>query len=207
MADRRRSSSGGATSGRDGANPSLLTTCQVAKALGVSHQTVVNWANQGDLASSRTVGGHRRFLPTDVAAVARAKGLPLPASFLGSSMRTVLLVDDDEVLSDSVRQYFVERGGLYVEAAANWFEFGRAVERHAPDVIVLDVHLPGGDGVQVPKLLAKDPKSRHIPVIAWTTAESDDADLRVRRAEFADVVRKPAQLGELLRRVQTLLAA
>lgn len=182
-----------------------LRTEEVAQALGVSKQTVVNWSKKGELEPTRTVGGHRRFRPHDVIALARAKDLPVPPEFVALSTRRVLLVDDDLALSESVVEFFLE-AGLDVQFATNWFDFGRAVERHSPAIVLLDIDLPGGSGVDVPQLLRKDPKSRHIQVIAWMGASDDATHERVRRSQFADVVYKPAHLGELLQRVQTLLA-
>jgi excisionase family DNA binding protein len=182
-------------------------TSDVARALRISNQTVVNWAEKGVLPCSRTAGGHRRFLRTDVVALARQKNRIVPSGFCAPSGRKVLVVDDDPYLSDSVSQYLVRLGGLEVEAARSWFQFGRALERHAPDVILLDLRMPGENGLDVCRMLHTDPRSRHIRVIAWMAAHEDGLDDRVRETPFAAVVRKPGHLDDLLRRVQSLLAA
>ena len=62
--------------------PTYYTTYQVAKHLGVSLPTVVNWVNSGLLAAHRTPGGHRRIARNDIIAFAREHNYPLSREFL-----------------------------------------------------------------------------------------------------------------------------
>src|SRR4029079_5256283 len=78
--------------------PTYYTTYQVAKYLGVSLPTVVNWVNSGLLAAHRPPRAHRRIARNDIITFARDNDYPLSREFLeaGSGRRKVLIVDDEQ---------------------------------------------------------------------------------------------------------------
>lgn len=63
----------------DPTKPRLLTSTEVAQSLGVGVSSIKRWTNEGKLESTRTEGGHRRYLPESVHRFARARGLPTDA--------------------------------------------------------------------------------------------------------------------------------
>ncbi|MFQ5955657.1 MAG: PleD family two-component system response regulator, partial [Kiloniellales bacterium] len=79
------------------------------------------------------------------------------------------------------------------------------VERHSPDIILLDVMMPGMDGYEVCKRLKDDPKSMHIPVVMVTALR--DAPDRVHGLEVGadDFLTKPVNDTALLARVRSLI--
>jgi DNA-binding response OmpR family regulator len=117
-------------------------------------------------------------------------------------VQRVLVVDDDVTVSDVVRRY-LERAGYDVALAAD----GPAAltifsERH-PDLVVLDLMLPGIDGLEVCRRMRAD--ARDVPVV-MLTALGDEAD-RVLGLELGadDYVTKPFSPRELVLRVQSVL--
>ncbi len=180
--------------------PVYYTTYQVAKFLGVSLPTVVNWVNSGLLAAHRTPGGHRRIAHNDIIAFARAHHYPVARDLLeaGSGQRKVLIVDDETDFSEMVREYLSLRGGFEVEVADSGFQAGLTVARFKPDLILMDIMMPDMDGFQVYRLLCEDPETRHIPVIACTAYRDIAIDARVREEGFDGFVEKPLQLEGLL---------
>ena len=116
--------------------------------------------------------------------------------------RRVLVVDDESQIVEVLRAY-LEREGMIVETCGSVAEAVPALTRIAPDVLVLDITLPDGSGLDVLRAAAS-PNAR-IPTI-MLTARGDEAD-RVLGLELGadDYVTKPFSPRELVARVRSLL--
>jgi DNA-binding response OmpR family regulator len=115
--------------------------------------------------------------------------------------QTVLVVDDEEAIAEAVRAR-LESEGYRVVVAADGAQALDAAEREPPDLVVLDLMLPGMDGLEVCKRLQRD---RWVPVL-MLTARTEEAD---KVAGFAvgadDYLTKPFSLRELAVRVRAIL--
>jgi len=120
--------------------------------------------------------------------------------------RHILIVDDEEDIVELVR-YNLEKASYSCTGVTTGNEAVRTARMSLPDLIVLDLMLPGLDGLQVCSLLKNDPKTRHIPIM-MLTARGTEADI-VRGLELGadDYVTKPfspkvlvARVGAVLRR-------
>ena len=79
------------------------------------------------------------------------------------------------------------------------------VRRQAPDVILLDLHLPGLSGGQVLTELRADPKTRHLPVLMLTADVTADSQARLSTDGADGYVSKPFQVADLLERMEQAL--
>ena len=79
-------------------------------------------------------------------------------------------------------------------------------QAHDPDLILLDIRMPGLDGYEVLKALVEDPFTNHIPVIMLTNLSGPRRVCRGLNAGADDYVTKPFEFGELCARVQRLIA-
>jgi DNA-binding response OmpR family regulator len=114
----------------------------------------------------------------------------------------VLVVDDDPTVSDVVRRY-LERADIEVTLASDGFGALRAVAEQRPDLVVLDLMLPGLDGLEVCRRLRDNDPG--LPVV-MLTALGDEADRVVGLSLGADdYVTKPFSPRELVLRVQSVL--
>jgi len=115
--------------------------------------------------------------------------------------RRVLVVDDEPEIAGVVRAY-LEREGMTVEACGNVGDALTVLERFAPDVLILDVTLPDGNGLDV--LRASSANGR-VPTI-MLTARVEESD-RILGLELGadDYVTKPFSPRELVARVRSLL--
>jgi len=120
------------------------------------------------------------------------------------SRERILVVDDEEDILDLVR-YNLEKDGYEVACAASGETVLPAVRRLPPDLIILDLMLPGVDGLTVMKLLKADEAARRIPVI-MLTAKGGEADI-VTGLELGadDYVTKPFSPRVLVARVRSVL--
>ncbi|HET8660877.1 MAG TPA: response regulator transcription factor [Micromonosporaceae bacterium] len=114
----------------------------------------------------------------------------------------VLVVDDDPTVSDVVRRY-LEHAGLTVTLAADGPAALAAFDRERPDLVVLDLMLPGIDGLEVCRRLRA--QAGGVPIV-MLTARGDEAD-RVLGLQLGadDYVTKPFSPRELTLRVQSVL--
>jgi DNA-binding response OmpR family regulator len=116
-------------------------------------------------------------------------------------VRTVLVVDDEPEIVRLVRDY-LERAGFAVATAGDGDEALRVAHRSRPDIVVLDLGLPGIDGLDVARELRR---SGEMPII-MLTARTEEAD-RVAGLELGadDYVSKPFSPRELVARVRAVL--
>jgi DNA-binding response OmpR family regulator len=116
----------------------------------------------------------------------------------------LLVVEDDHDISDLIVRY-LQKAGHTVEAVTSGSAVLPRVRAMPPDAIVLDLMLPGMDGLLVCQALRADPATAAIPVI-MLTARGEEAD-RIRGLELGadDYVTKPFSPKELTARVAALL--
>lgn len=118
--------------------------------------------------------------------------------------KKILLVEDDPDLLEVLKLTF-EGQGLQPITAEDGEEGLKLARRHAPDLIVLDVMLPGIDGFEVCRQLRSDPGLKNTPIV-MLTAQTEEADVVLGFGMGADdYVAKPARPRELVARVQSLL--
>jgi len=113
----------------------------------------------------------------------------------------VLVIDDDERLRKLLREY-LEENGFYVFSVGDGSEALKTIEREAPDIIILDIMLPGKDGLDVLKEINR---KYSIPVI-MLTAKGEDTD-RIIGLELGadDYIAKPFNPRELLARMRAVM--
>jgi len=113
----------------------------------------------------------------------------------------ILVVDDDPGIRDVVSE-FLERHGYAVDTAADGREMERAISRRTPDLVVLDVMLPGEDGLAICRRLS----TGDGPAIIMLSAMGEETD-RIVGLELGadDYVPKPCNPRELLARVRAVL--
>jgi DNA-binding response OmpR family regulator len=113
----------------------------------------------------------------------------------------VLVVDDEPAITDFIR-IGLSREGFEVETASNGRAALAAVDRFAPDVVVLDVMMPRMDGIALTRELAGDPRRGLVILSA-----RDDTQDRIVGLDLGadDYLGKPFEFGELLARVRSVL--
>ena len=118
-----------------------------------------------------------------------------------SEKQRILLVDDDPNISHLVRLY-LEKDGFDVTEAARGDEALEAFRRETPALVLLDVMLPGMDGLQVLKEIRKTSK---VPVIMLTARDETFDKVLGLELGADDYVTKPFETKELVARVKAVL--
>lgn len=118
--------------------------------------------------------------------------------------RTILVVDDEKDLVDLIT-YNLQRNGYHVVCALNGTEALELAQKHVPDLVVLDLMLPGIDGTEVARRLKGDARTAQVPII-MLTAKGEETDVVVGLTIGADdYVTKPFSMKILLARLTTVL--
>ncbi|MAE63116.1 MAG: DNA-binding response regulator [Phycisphaeraceae bacterium] len=120
------------------------------------------------------------------------------------SARRVLVVEDEQDLLDLLR-YNLERDGFVVKCTKSGEDAWRVVQRERPDLIVLDLMLPGMDGLELCRRLKGDPQTDSVPVV-MLTARGEESDIVVGLEMGADdYVVKPFSPRVLNARLRAVL--
>ena len=126
-----------------------------------------------------------------------------PASDLREREPITLLVVDDTESNLRLIKRWLERDGYRVLTAKNGTEALAAIEQELPDVVVLDVMMPGPSGLQVCEAIKSRERTAHLPVVLLTGASLSE----VQRASGADaILEKPAAPATLKAVISRLLA-
>jgi excisionase family DNA binding protein len=178
--------------------PAWLTVGQAARYLGVAQSTIRKWSDQGRVPTFYTPGGHRRYRRDDLEAFLDRSG---PGHRAGP---LVLIVDDDLGVRELMRGS-LEREGYTVREAASAADALEALDDRVPELVLLDVVMPGADGWQLLRWM----QERHgsIPVIMFSgETEAPPVDAALERGARG-FVGKPFDPQELIDRAKQLVPA
>jgi twitching motility two-component system response regulator PilH len=99
----------------------------------------------------------------------------------------------------------LEKGGHNVSSADNAEDGIKQAKAVKPDVILMDVVMPGMNGFQATRALTKDPETQHIPIIIVTTKDQETDRVWGLRQGAKDYVTKPVDANDLLAKVKAVL--
>lgn len=116
----------------------------------------------------------------------------------------ILVVDDERDFTVTVRDR-LEASGFETCVAHEGIRALEMAHKKKPDLIILDIRMPAGDGLTVLKTLREKEETRKIPVVILTGLDEEGLEEKVKKLGAALFLRKPFDLGSLVSRVSTLL--
>jgi two-component system phosphate regulon response regulator PhoB len=122
-----------------------------------------------------------------------------------SVLKKILIVDDDAFIRRPL-EFILRQEGYDARTAANGLDCLQKVEQEPPDLIFLDVMMPGQDGFSVCSTLKRDERYAHIPVILLSARGQENDRQRGIELGAKDFMTKPYSPQELLRRVREILS-
>ena len=123
-----------------------------------------------------------------------------------TALRTVLYVDDEPDIREIVRIALGLTRGLAVHTASSGEQALTLVREQQPDLILMDIQLPGMDGLKATALLKQDELTRAIPVIALTALAMSGDEERIRAAGCDGYIAKPFAYREFLATIAAQLS-
>ncbi|MEM7330610.1 MAG: hybrid sensor histidine kinase/response regulator [Chloroflexota bacterium] len=116
----------------------------------------------------------------------------------------ILLIEDNPI-NIRMMEDILLRSGYHVDVASNGLEGLDMVTQYTPDLILLDVVMPGLSGFEVCKRLKADPQTSLIPIIFMTAETEMDSIVQGFELGAVDYIKKPIQFRETIARIQTHL--
>jgi two-component system, response regulator, stage 0 sporulation protein F len=127
-------------------------------------------------------------------------------SVTGMEGNTILIVDDEPNLLRAMNVR-LKAAGYKVIAAMDGMQAVMMTHKHNPDLVILDIRMPGGSGLTVLEKLKASLKTRRIPVIVASAFSDEDIMDKARLLGAAKFFRKPFEIDDLLKAIEEALPA
>lgn len=176
-----------------------FSTSEVAKYCHVTADTIRKWAEAGRIHVFKTPGGHRRIRREDLIRFLRDNSIPIHADLDDSGVK-VLVVDDEKAVISVIRR-FLERTQtpFQIEVAMDGYDAGHLVATFRPDVVFLDLRLPGVDGFEVCRRIKNAPEHSHTHVLGMTGYYQPEVAERIVELGATMCLQKPFTPDDLRR--------
>ena len=143
--------------------------------------------------------------PPTGAPVDPARGLRTSSQRVRTGKTRVLVVEDEQELADLIKHTLERAGDISVEIMARGDEALKGAADRPPELILLDLNLPGLSGLDVCRLLRTRPATKSVPIIMLTARTTESDRVMGLDAGADDYVSKPFSLRELAARVRAVL--
>jgi excisionase family DNA binding protein len=184
----------------------FLSTGDVACYCEVTGTAVLKWIDAGKLPVFTTPGGHYRILKTDFRVFLEDYGMFIDDGFFGRERKRILIVDDEPAVVGFIEGTLRLEGDYELATAYDGFEAGHQLIAFQPDLIILDLMLPGVDGFEVCQRVKTNPDTQHVRILAVTGFATEENIEKALQAGADDYLEKPLKLEDLTVKVQQLLA-
>lgn len=186
---------------------------EIAQYCDVHHRTVSRWIAQGQLKGHKLPGrGNYRVLLSDFLLFLQKQNMPIPDDFMpenvsgsasNSSKKHILVIDDEAEVRNAIRRVLLPTGYTIINAS-DGFQAGVKILSEKPDLVTLDLSMPGLDGYEVLQFIRQQPETAHIKIVVVSGLA--DAGLKKALDLGADAaLSKPFENADLVQIVTNLL--
>jgi excisionase family DNA binding protein len=172
----------------------FYTTFEISQICGVNPTTVQNWVKAKKLKAFQTPGGHRRVRREDLISFMKEFGMPLPDELM-HDFPAIMIVDDERDILDVLEALLQsDNGNIKVTKAQNGIEALLMIGENKPDLLILDIMMPGMNGYDVCQRLKSSPKTQNIRIVAISGDHSPAVRERILRSGADLFFTKPLEL-------------
>jgi len=193
-----------------------LKISEMAEKADVLVSTIRYYTDIGLLKTAMTTeGGHRLYeeAPTmeRLAVIKRlvAKGMTLPEIQAKIeqeiSTKKILVVDDEPEIVEFIKDLLEGQISQRFDSASDGFSAGQKIHLFMPDLVILDLLLPGVDGFQVCKMIRSNEETKNIKILAVTGYDSADIRDKILQSGADDYLGKPLDYQKTLETIRHLL--
>jgi len=181
----------------------FYTIPQAAKICAVGRTTMWRWVKSGELQAFPTPGGQYKIRKEDLKFFIKEKmqHLPIAKPF---QEKKIMIVDDDPAIQKLLSK-MLSSNGYRIEVASDGFEAGVKTIQFKPDLMILDLFMPGMDGFEVCKQIKVNSNTSHIKVLAYTGYDTAENKERIMQAGADGYMAKPVGRKALLENLENLL--
>lgn len=181
----------------------FYTTGQLGKILGVSRVTVYKWIRDKKIEGVRLPGGRWIILKKEAERIIKERGL----EELETEKEIKILIGDDNVdIVNSLKEFLERKNENYrILTAYNGFEVGKYLYSFKPDILILDIFMPGLTGFEIINIIKKDEKLKDIIIIV-ITGYPEEENLKKLKEEGADYIFiKPFDYNEIENTIKNII--
>lgn len=120
------------------------------------------------------------------------------------SGQRILIVDDNAINAELVC-YMLEAAGFVVETVSEALSALSILPGFQPELILMDIQLPGVNGLELTRQIKGDPATEHIVVVAFTAYAMKGDEARMRQAGCDGYIAKPIEVATFVQQVQSLM--
>lgn len=189
---------------------------EIAAYCDVHHRTVSRWIANGQLKGHKLPGrGNYRVLLEDFLHFLQQQKMPMPEAFMPHQHESVavdapvspkerlLVIDDDQVYRNAIRRMLLSEG-YQLDFAADGFQAGVKIFSVKPDLITLDLSMPGLDGFEVLRFIRQQPELAAVKILVISGLSQTELE-KAKMLGADAVLAKPFENAQLLLQVQHLL--
>ncbi|MEE9275583.1 MAG: response regulator [bacterium] len=188
------------------AKKKAFTTFEVAEICDVTPVTIQNWIDKDWLRAYRTPGGHRRVRREDLLSFLESRNMPHMLAEKSGPPK-ILIVDDQKELTELIQDVLLLDNQNYeIEVAHDGFRAGVVYANSNPDVVLLDLMLPGLDGFEVCRQIKQSNSGADTTVVAMTGYDDPANRERILALGASYFLQKPIDMTTLKELVRDAVA-
>ncbi|MDP3919829.1 MAG: response regulator [Candidatus Omnitrophota bacterium] len=173
---------------------------------GEEQSVIHSWILDGSLSAFQITGGHYRIYHEDVIRFMDRQGIGHPGHWRSAQEKyRVLIIDDEEDMLDILGSLLREDPRFEIRTTHDGRHGGLCIPSWHPDLIVLDMLMPGISGFEMCKQIRLNSKTEDIPVLALTSLSTPEGRDAVTAAGVSDYLVKNFHSETLMHKVRTLL--
>lgn len=184
-----------------------LTTGDIAEYCQVTHRTVLDWVIQGKIKAYQTPGRHTRVLVNDFLDFCREYNIPIDDELADKSDNgkvRILIVDDDRQMVSALKRFLNLQEQIVVDTAYGGFSAGTKFVQFKPHVVVLDVRMPGINGMDVCESIRLCPEHKTVKILVITGDADTSLPSKMKEIGADAFLLKPFTNEELLEQLKTI---
>jgi len=183
----------------------FFTTFEISQICGVNPTTVQNWVKGKKLRAFKTPGGHRRIRREDLIAFLKKFDMPIPAE-LDQGPPLIMIVDDESDILDMLEELMNSGDNeVNITKAASGVEALLMIGERKPDLLILDIMMPGMNGYEVCQRLKSGSGTQNIKIVAVSGDHSATVRERILDAGADLFFAKPLKMSEFRKQCFNLL--
>jgi len=188
-------------------NKKFFTTGDIGRIFGVSRISAYKWVVSGKIKSFKIPGGRYKIARRDLVDFIKKSGLDSRiAGGIQQDDVKILVVDDQKLIVQTVRDYMeTAHPGWHISSASDGFEAGRMLSRVNPDLVILDLFLPGINGFNLCRNIKNDPNTRDVKIIVITGYPTQENISKARESGADAVLPKPFEMDKLEKLIKKFL--
>lgn len=181
----------------------VFSALEVANICGVVNQTAINWIRSGHLKAFTTPGGQYRVYKEDLISFMQKRNMRIPDEIQSLQSLSVLIVDDDKGINNLLEKYLTKKyDNLQIYQAFDGFEAGTLISEHKPQLIFLDLNLPGVDGFSLCEKINTTESFGNPTVFVITSLQDEGIEDRVKVLGAKEFFQKPLNLPAILEAIK-----